>query len=235
MLPHFGLAAIELGSVWMLGWLAAAGIPLALHLLHRRRQQEVPWAAMELLLHAIQQNSRTIRIEGWLHPSTANPGARAVCHCVSPPLMMSNSANAGATTQPPKLWVIVLDTSYSMAIHRTRFFVATSTSRGHCSRLASRGQYAFLLIQLAEPSQAVISQPAFDTQRVNGEIGRMKCSDGGGDLNSCLEVLRQTLEDAKQVVANSSDVHIVFITDMGNDTWQPALREPLKREFATIV
>ncbi len=65
-IPTFGIAALGLGSAWMLAWLGAASIPLMLHLLHRRRQQEVSWAAMELLMQAIRQNSRTVKIEQWL-------------------------------------------------------------------------------------------------------------------------------------------------------------------------
>lgn len=235
MLPHFGLAAIELGSVWMLGWLAAAGIPLALHLLHRRRQQEVPWAAMELLLHAIQQNSRTLRIEGWLLLLLRTLALILFAIALARPLLLSSSSGASAATQPPRLWVIVLDTSYSMGYTPGRDSLWQQAQAAATEVVAQAAvNDAFLLVQLSEPSQAIISQPAFDAQRVSSEIGRMKCTDGGGDLNSCLEVLRQTIEDAKQVVTSSSDVHIVFFTDMGNDSWQPATREPLKRELQEL-
>ena len=234
MSPHFYLAAIELGSAWMLGWLAAAGIPIALHLLHRRRQQEVTWAAMELLLHAIQQNSRTLRIEGWLLLLLRTLALVLFALALARPLLRNQSSAVSNSAQPPRLWVVVLDTSYSMGYTSGRLSLwqqAQAAAVELVSQASDRD--AFLILQLAEPSQAVISQPAFDTQRVIGEIQRLKCSDGGGDLNSCFEVLRQTLDDAAPTVS-SSDMHIVFFTDMGSDTWEAATREPLKRELQEL-
>ncbi len=229
------LAAIELGSAWMLGWLAAAGIPLALHLLHRRRQQEVRWAAMELLLHAIQQNSRTLRIEGWLLLLLRTLALVLFAIALARPLLTGNDAGPSAAAQPPRLWVLVLDTSYSMnytAGRQSLWQQAQAAALELVSQASSSD--AFLLVQLSDPSQPIISQPAFDAQRVSSEIQRLKCSDGGGDLNSCVEVLKQTLEDLDKVVAGGSDIHIVFFSDMGQDTWQPATQAPLNRELQDL-
>lgn len=234
-LPNISLAVIELGSAWMLGWLAAAGIPLALHLLHRRRQQDVPWAAMELLLHAIQQNSRTLRIEGWLLLLLRTLALVLFAFALARPLWQGVAIGNTATTQPPRLWVLVLDSSYSMGYTpgRKSFFEQAQAAAAEVVSQAAAHD-AFLLVQLAEPSQSIISQPAFDSQRVTSEIQRLKCSDGGGDLNSCLEILRQTIEDANQAVSSDSDVHVLFFTDMGKDTWESATREPLKLELQEL-
>ena len=51
-----GLAG--LASAWMLLWGAAAAIPIVLHLLNRRRQQTVSWAAMRLLMQVIEKQSK---------------------------------------------------------------------------------------------------------------------------------------------------------------------------------
>src|SRR5215213_10151344 len=56
------LAAIEFASPWMLGWLAAASIPWLINLWSRRRHVETPWAAVELLMAAIRERSRRIRL-----------------------------------------------------------------------------------------------------------------------------------------------------------------------------
>ena len=60
--------------VWALGFanppllygLAAASVPIIIHLLNRRKFREVPWAAMRFLLAAIRKNQRRVRIEQWL-------------------------------------------------------------------------------------------------------------------------------------------------------------------------
>src|SRR5690242_378596 len=60
--------------VWALGFangpllygLAAASVPILIHLLNRRKFREMPWAAMQFLMAAIRKNQRRIRIEQWL-------------------------------------------------------------------------------------------------------------------------------------------------------------------------
>ncbi len=231
----FVLSAIEFGSVWMLGWLAAAGIPLALHLLHRRRQQEINWAAMELLLQAIQQNSRTVRIEGWLLLLLRTLALLLLAIALARPLWLSQTNSGTSLSQPPRLWVIVLDASYSMGYTsgRQSLWQQAQTAATELVSQASPND-AFLLIQLSEPSQAIISQPSFDAQRVSAEILGLKCSDGGGDLNSCLEILRQTLRESESSLPKGIQPHVVFYTDMGEDSWQPATREPLKKELREL-
>src|SRR5437868_7060327 len=59
----FHLLAFSPANPLMLWWLAAAGAPLVIHLLNRRKYREVPWAAMQYLLAAIRKNSRRIQVE----------------------------------------------------------------------------------------------------------------------------------------------------------------------------
>ncbi len=226
------VSAIELGSVWMLGWLAAAAIPLALHLLHRRRQQEVVWAAVELLMQAIRQNSRTIRIEQWLLLALRTLALLLFAFALARPLMLATSSANTAPTVPPKLWIIVLDASYSMGYKADRLSLWEQAQQRAIDFVKAAGQEdAFTLIQLAEPSMAVIGQPVFDSSRVIAEIQRMQCSDEGGDLASCLELVRQTIDEVGQDAGFQQNMQVVFISDMGRDTWQPATVSSPTREM----
>src|ERR1700754_4386233 len=56
------LAAIEFASPAMLGWLAAAALPWLINLWSRRRHVETPWAAVDLLLAAVRERSRRLRL-----------------------------------------------------------------------------------------------------------------------------------------------------------------------------
>lgn len=221
--PLATIAVLELGSAWMLGWLAAAGIPLALHLLHRRRQQEIPWAAMELLLQAIRQNSRTVHIEQWLLLLLRTCALILLAVALARPILRGSAGTEAVLSLPPKLWVIVLDASYSMNYtpQRQSSWELAQQRAAELVRQAGPGD-AFTLIELASPSTAVIAQPAFESARVLEEIQRLKCTDGGGDLPSCLELIRQTLADARQSAPQQQDVQIVFFTDLGRDSWQTA-------------
>src|ERR1700758_4012537 len=58
--------ALGFANIPLLYGLAAASIPILIHLLNRRKFREVPWAAMRFLLAAIRKNQRRIRIEQWI-------------------------------------------------------------------------------------------------------------------------------------------------------------------------
>src|SRR4051794_29107186 len=60
------LIAFNFANVGMLGGLAAASVPIIIHLLNRRKFREMRWAAMRFLMAAIRKNSRRIRIEQWI-------------------------------------------------------------------------------------------------------------------------------------------------------------------------
>ena len=46
--------------------LAAAAIPILIHLLFRRRRPPISWAAMEILLAALRRQEKRLRLEQWL-------------------------------------------------------------------------------------------------------------------------------------------------------------------------
>ena len=58
--------AFGFGNLLMLGWLAAAAVPILIHLWNKRRYREVSWAAIEYLLAAMRKNSRRMWLEQWL-------------------------------------------------------------------------------------------------------------------------------------------------------------------------
>ncbi|RMG01938.1 MAG: hypothetical protein D6741_04455, partial [Planctomycetota bacterium] len=57
---------MEFLSPAVLGWLAAAAVPLVLHLWNRRRFDRVDWAAMRFLEAVLRRNRRRIRVRRWL-------------------------------------------------------------------------------------------------------------------------------------------------------------------------
>src|SRR6185369_6849891 len=63
MLSSSLVLAFAFGSPLMLWGLAVGGIPIVIHLLHRRRYKTVPWAAMRFLLAATKKQSRRMKLE----------------------------------------------------------------------------------------------------------------------------------------------------------------------------
>ena len=71
--------ALEFANPGLLAGMAAASMPILIHLLNRRKFRETRWAAMRFLLAAIRKNQRRIRIEQWLllaHADAAHPAGR---------------------------------------------------------------------------------------------------------------------------------------------------------------
>ncbi len=105
----------------MLLWGTAAAIPIVMHLLNRRRQQTVNWAAMRLLLQVIEKQSRRIRIEQLillilrtLIFVNARVSART-------PLFPTTAKwRIGCRTATPRHLIFVIDNSYSMGYRDDR-------------------------------------------------------------------------------------------------------------------
>ena len=63
-MPQFPLiVAFGFVSPVMLWGLALGAVPIGIHLLHRRRFVEQPWAAMRFLIAATKKQSRRLRLE----------------------------------------------------------------------------------------------------------------------------------------------------------------------------
>ena len=223
-------------STWMLLWGTAAAIPIVLHLLHRRRQQTVSWAAMRLLLQVIEKQSKRVRIEQLILLLLRTLILLTLGLALARPFISSQSASGTVAVQrPPRLWIFVIDNSYSMGYrdeHGTRF--ASAQSRAIESVRASVRGDAFSLITLSSPPEAVILRPVFDAEIVTAAIHRLRLLDGGADLASTLSQIGEVVTDAARNADLPTDIHIVFLSDFGRDTWQEALitgrsQRPLKQ------
>ena len=50
--------ALSFGAPTLLGWMALAGVPILIHLLHRQRHRTMDWAAMRWLMAALKKNQK---------------------------------------------------------------------------------------------------------------------------------------------------------------------------------
>lgn len=88
-------------GLWFLhAWLALAAVPVAgaavaAHLLNRRRQQPVRWAAMQFLDAAILQARRRLRLERWLLIALRTLMVALLCLFVARPIARSVGLSGG--------------------------------------------------------------------------------------------------------------------------------------------
>lgn len=238
MIDAFALAGFAgLASAWMLLWSAAALIPLVLHLLHQHRQQMVPWAAVELLRRVIEQQSRRIRIEQLLLLAMRMLALLLLALALARPYFaLNNNVEIAEILEPPRLWVLVIDGSYSMGYReqeKSRWEAAKDRAT-QIVRLAAPGD-AFAVVQLGKPSQGIVSQVSHDRDAVVSQIAQMRLTDSGAELDGALASVNELLREAGRDARNPKVSQVVFLTDVGKDTWRAAIEGSTHRSLRQLA
>jgi len=215
---------------WMLLWGMAAAAPILIHLWNRRKFEDVPWAAMEYLMAALQKHARRLRIEQLLllvvRTAILLFLALAVAEPVAP--WMNASDTSGARRKAVHT-VIVLDASYSMdyrAKDITRFRAAKNLAARQV-RSARQGD-AFSLVRMSNAPSAIIEGPAYDPADVLSELEDLVRTDGGADLVPALSVIEGVVDRAERQDARIASQRVCFFSDMGRNTWEQVHSERAK-------
>jgi hypothetical protein len=226
------LVAFGIAHLPMLGWLAAAAVPLAIHLLSRRRYRETPWAAMEYLLAALKRRARKIRLEQWLLLALRTLLVVLVVLAVAEPY----TQRPGLAFVPgvPTHRVLVLDGSYSMACKaadKSRFELAKELAERIVDQ-SPQGD-AFTLVLMAAPPRVVVGTPTSDAGPLREEIENLDILHTAADLPATVEAVRQLLDKDKTQPENARlQRHVVyFLTDLQRTTWSPEMSEAALAEF----
>src|SRR6185369_7330558 len=122
--------AFGFGSPLMLWGLALAGAPILIHLLHRRRYLEVPWAAMRFLIAATKKQSRRLRLEQILLLIVRTLIVTLIAMALARPTLETFGEYFRA--EGPRHRIIVVDATFSMgyvAQDRSRFDRAKELAR----------------------------------------------------------------------------------------------------------
>ncbi len=215
------LLSSSLPLVWALGFanpallagLAAASIPIIIHLLNRRKFREMSWAAMQFLMAAIRKNQRRVRIEQWLLLAVRTLLVMLVVAAMAKPFLESfGNVIAGRRTHR----VLVLDGSLSMgytSADKSRFDLAKEVA----TRLVkdSRQGDAISLIMMGKPPRVVIADPQPVLSEVQKEIAELTMTHGSTDLLATFEAVDRVLD-----VSTIPQKEIIFLTDLQRTSWQ---------------
>ncbi len=228
---------MPLSPLWALGFanpallyaLAAAGVPIVIHLLNRRKYREVPWAAMRFLLAALRKNRRRLRVEQWLLLAIRTLVVLLVVAAMARPYLESFGAViAGSRTHR----VLVIDDSLSMgytAGESSRFDQAKAVA-GQLIKDSRRGD-AISVILMGSPPRVVIADPTQNLSVVKKEIDELTLSDGGTDLATTFEKVNSVLE-----VSPIPQKEVVYLTDVQAASWRPPAEsaDRLKRALVKL-
>ncbi len=194
--------------------LAAAGVPVVIHLLNRRRFKEVTWAAMQFLLAAVRKNRRRIRVEQWLLLVIRTLVVILVVTAMAKPFLETFGAViAGRRTHR----VLVLDNSLSMgytSAESSRFDQAKALA-GQLVKNSRRGD-AVSVILMGSPTKVLIGDPSSNLGEVRKEIDELTVSYGGTDLAATFEAINRVLE-----ASPIDQKEVVFLTDLQAASWRP--------------
>ncbi|MDG3005537.1 BatA domain-containing protein [Paludisphaera mucosa] len=232
-MPTFApLLALGFANAGLLYGLAAASIPILIHLLNRRKRREVRWAAMRFLTAALAKNQRRIRIEQWLLLALRCLLVALVVGAMAKPFLETfGNVIPGRRTHR----VIVMDASMSMAARAggtTRFDQAKAVA-AQLVKDSRRGD-AISLVLMGDPPRVVVGDPSPNLDEVRKEVGELTQGQGGVDLAATFEAVERVLE-----ASTISQKELVFLSDLQSTSWRPRNGdaggdEGLKRAIAKI-
>lgn len=211
------LLAFGFASPWLLMGLLAAGIPVLIHLLHKRKFIETDWAAMKFLLIATRKYSRRVRFEQLLLLIVRCLILLLLAVAFSRPYWSVQGSfleSAG-----PVHRILVIDTSFSMrwkGDEQSLFEEARRIARSVVSE--SKPGDAFQLIQISSSSpQIVISRPSRQKSYVLDEISRMQPTQEFGNAEQALQTVLEFLGQVQEL----SQKEVVVISDFQAQSWSP--------------
>lgn len=235
-MDHALLAQLGFSSWPMLAWTAAAIIPIAIHLLRRYRRQSVPWAAMQLLQKVIDQQSKRSRLQQLILLLVRVMVLVILALALARPFWLNSSKVSNQLqARPSKLWILMIDTSYSMG-YRTGGESRMDRAKQQASQLVSRCPQgdAFALIALDDPAQPIIGTATFDSQSTMAEIQRLGETACGCDLSAAVVLAGDIIADCRANPNMPKDIELVVFSDLGKDTWQSAIDGPVARSLARL-
>ncbi len=226
--------SVTLHPIWALGFanaallygLAAASVPIILHLLNRRRFREVSWAAMRFLMAAIRKNQRRIRIEQWLLLAIRTLIVLLVVSAMAKPFLESfGMVIAGRRVHR----VLVVDASMSMGYTSggTSRFDQAKAEAAQLVKESHPGDYISLIL-MGQPPRVVISDPSHNLKEVGKEISELVMTHGGVDLAATFEKVDQVLD-----VSSIPQKEVIFLTDLQAASWR--LPGPMTDGFKRVL
>ncbi len=208
------LWALGFANVPLLYGLAAAAIPIVIHLLNRRKVRQVTWAAMQFLLAAVRKNRRRIRIEQWLLLAIRTLIVLLVVAAMAKPFLETFGAViAGRKTHR----VIVVDASLSMGYNSgdsSRFDQAKALA-AQLVKDSRRGD-AVSVIRMGDPPKVVIGDPSNNLIEVKKEIDELAITHGGTNLAATFKKIDEVL-----AVSPIDQKEVIFLTDLQATSWKP--------------
>lgn len=222
--------AFGFASPLLLGGLVLAGIPVLIHLLHKRRHVVVEFAAMRFLIAATRKRARRTRIEQLILLVLRTLVLALLVLAMARPHFETDGGLL--TGDQPTHRIVVVDTSFSMQLAEeisepqpgqnsaSDSGTGIDKARDAVRKLIenSRRGDAWNLVRIAgrEPF-GIINQPAFNSEAVLEEVAVLTATDSAGDLAGAFETVLTMLKQAPEITRKE----VVFVSDLQASMWAP--------------
>ncbi|GAB6165524.1 hypothetical protein JCM19992_15240 [Thermostilla marina] len=229
MISDFGLLGLEFLSPAALGWLAAAAVPLVLHLWNRRRFERVDWAAMRFLEVVLRRNRRRIRVRQWLLLLLRTALLVLIVLAAAEPTVERFSAtihpSSGHTHR-----VVLLDGSFSMQVREggSERFEEAKQAIARLIEVMPEGDGATLILA-ADPASVIIRSPVFLRQDFLAELRALKPVDTGSDWTEAMRSAREIALQARQRYRRLDRVEFYCFSDLQRSGWSDGSGEGASR------
>jgi hypothetical protein len=169
----------------LVGGVAAAGIPIIIHLLNRSRYRVVRWGAMHLLDSAFKINRRRLRIEQLLLLLIRCLIPAVLALAMARPVLTSMAALVGAAKSS---LVVLLDNSYSMEFggKANGNFAQAKQATQQILEDLGRGSDASVLL-MAGGTGPLLDGPTFDLGRLSKETSALDAGYGKAEPPEVIE------------------------------------------------
>lgn len=197
----------------------AALIPLAIHLVQRRRARVHPFAAMAFLLGNRRRVARRYRLRELLLLTLRMLLLAALAVAFAKPWINSAEPALVGNVAPSSV-VIVIDPSASMTElveGRTLLARAIERARGLVSDLRSDSDAAVVVAQ--SPARALTSRLTFDRKLVSDVLTGIRPTQGRADLAGALRLAEQILVESAH-----ERREVVLFTDLQATEWEGLAR-----------
>lgn len=206
--------AFGFASPWLLWGLMAAGLPILIHLLNRRKFRETQWAAMKFLLEAVRKNARRLQIEQLILLAMRVLALILFALALARPYLEEMGTYFQADQPAHKVLVIDGSLSMGLAQQETTLFDQAREAARTIVESATQGD-AFNLVQISELPRPAITNPAYKPSDVTAVLDELKLSHGRGDL---LGALRR-VSDLLKLSGTPTQKEIYFLSDFQRATW----------------
>jgi hypothetical protein len=225
------LLAFGFTNLTMLAWLAAAAVPVIIHLWSRRRYREVPWAAMQYLLAAFRRRRRRLLVEQWLLLALRTLVIALVVLAVAEPYVQQRGMAVSGGLRTHRL--LILDTSYSMAYRRdtqSRLERAQQIATEIVSRSAAGD--AFTLLSMAVPPRVLVATPAFEPRQFTAEIAQVQLAHSTADLPATLRAALQLVQTVRREQPRLEHHAVYLLSDLSRVGWDTGAKSAETRGLA---